>query len=313
MALWFVKLMLSANRKVGSVTINDLKFEQYFTLPNSNILAHIKPGTVPFNFVNRRSNDLLVTLGDSWSWGYDLTVDNNTNYRLKNVYGNQLAEKLSADFLNLAVSGCGNQYIQVLFNEFCQLASALEYENIYVVVIFTEIGRDFNGHFDQKIDYRAWLDQNIHNSESYTEFLRWQNDQVCRRMLSVIDGISNLYLVVGTNFVDPVGLDSLHPYQLSKSWLEVYAESNKEIEFPSESCYFVSPYILDKYKTVHDIHWDLDQSLFLEWANKRIEQADERLNILSNTKYFRDLHPLIEGHRIWADYVYKHINQLRIN
>ena len=78
------------------MTINDLKFEQCFTLPNSNILAHIKPGTVPFNFVNRHSKDLLVTLGDSWSWGYDLTVDNNTNYRLKNVYGNQLAEKLSA-------------------------------------------------------------------------------------------------------------------------------------------------------------------------------------------------------------------------
>jgi hypothetical protein len=291
------------------VLIDNLQFDQHFTLPNPNILANVTSGTVPFHFSNRHSNNLLVTLGDSWSWGRDLTAENNTNYRLKNVYGNQLAEKLSADFLNLAVSGSGNQYIQVLFNEFCQLAPALKYENIYVVVVFTEIGRDFNGWFDQKIDYRAWLDQNIRCSESYTEFLQWQNDQLCCRMLSAVAGIQNLHLVVGTNFVDPIGLELLHPYQLPKTWLEVYAEANKEIQHPSDPCYFVSPYILDKYKTVHDIHWDLNPVLFLEWANKRMDQMDKRLNILSDTKYFRDLHPLVQGHSIWADYVYEHINQ----
>ena len=33
--------------------------------------------TDPFNFVSRDSDTLLVTIGDSWTWGADLTLNNN--------------------------------------------------------------------------------------------------------------------------------------------------------------------------------------------------------------------------------------------
>ena len=275
--------------------LDDEVLQKCFTLPNPNI-SHLDPGVVPFNFVDREQNTLLVTFGDSWTWGDDLTLDNNKEFRLENVYGNQLSKAIGADFLNLAVPGSGNQWLSVLFEEFVRLE--LEYKQIIAIVTFTEVGRDFNGWFDRTVDYASWLRNNIHSSQDYTKFLQWQNNKISSAITESAKKLPNLKLLATSNFVDPIGLDPFGNNQLDKTWLQVY---RGDID---DGCYFVSPYILEKYESILDLEWSLDRATWLEWADECLKQATQRLDIIKDPQYFRGLyHPLIEGHQAWSRYL----------
>ena len=46
------------------------------------------------------SDSLVITVGDSWTWGDDLTPNNDNEYRKQLVYGTQIAKKFKFDFLN---------------------------------------------------------------------------------------------------------------------------------------------------------------------------------------------------------------------
>lgn len=275
--------------------INNQVLQECFTLPNPNI-SHLATRVVKFNFVDRGQNTLLVTFGDSWTYGDDLTIDNNLEFRLENVFGNQLSRSIDSDFLNLSIPGSGNQWIPVLFEEFTQLE--LEYKKIIAVITFTEIGRDFNGWFDRNVDYASWLRNNIHSSQDYTKFLQWQNNQVATKITMLADRLPNLKLLVSTNFVDPIGFEPFGNRQLDKTWLQVYCGDIDNV------CYFVSPYIIGKYESVLDLEWSLNRTTWLEWANEQLIQTAQRLDIIKNPRYFRGLyHPQVEGHRAWARYL----------
>lgn len=279
--------------------LNDQVLQSHFTLPNPNI-SHLDPGFVPFNFVDRGQHTLLVTFGDSWTYGHDLTVDNDQEFRLEHVYGNQLSKIIDADFLNLSVPGSGNQLIPVLFEEFTQLE--LEYKHIIAIITFTEIGRDFNGWLDRDVDYASWLRDNIQTSSDYTKFLRWQNNLVAKKIVELADHVPNLKLLVSTNFVDPIGLEPFGNRQLDKTWLQVYRGDNDHV------CYFVSPYIIEKYQSVLDLEWSLDRTTWLQWADECLTRIDQRLAIIKDPQYFRGLyHPLAQGHLAWAHYIEKQL------
>ena len=275
--------------------INNQLLQTHFTLPNPGI-SHHDVGFNPFNFIDRNQDTLLVTFGDSWTYGDDLTPNNDREYRLENVFGNQLSKRIGADYLNLAVPGSGNQWTPVLFEEFVQLE--LEYKHIVAIITFTEVGRDFNGWFDRDVDYASWLKINIHTSQDYTKFLQWQNNQIASKIVELADQIPGLKLLVSSNFVDPIGLEPFGSQRLDKTWLEVYRGKMDDV------CYFVSPYIIEKYRSVLELEWSLDKTTWLEWANKCLVQSEQRLDIIKDPQYFRGLyHPLIEGHRAWADYL----------
>jgi hypothetical protein len=275
--------------------INNQLLQTHFTLPNPGI-SHHNVGFNPFNFIDRNQDTLLVTFGDSWTYGDDLTPNNDREYRLENVFGNQLSKRIGADYLNLAVPGSGNQWTPVLFEEFVQLE--LEYKHIVAIITFTEVGRDFDGWFDRDVDYASWLKINIHTSQDYTKFLQWQNNQIASKIVELADQIPGLKLLVSSNFVDPIGLEPFGSQRLDKTWLEVYRGKMDDV------CYFVSPYIIEKYRSVLELEWSLDKTTWLEWANKCLVQSEQRLDIIKDPQYFRGLyHPLIEGHRAWADYL----------
>lgn len=283
--------------------INQQLLETSFTLPNLNIISHLTPGSVPFYFKDYNKNTLVVTFGDSWTWGSDLTPQPNDEYRCANVYGHQLAQKLDADFLNLAVPGAGNQYIHQLFCEFAKIAKHLEYQRIVAVITFTEVGRDFNGWFDQQLDYRSWLDNNIKESSNYTELIKWLNSRLCESIAEHLAEIPNLDLYVASNFVDPIGLEPLAKYQLPATWLDIYSGVQ------DHQCFFVSAYIFDKLNTVFDLHWDLDRMLYMTWAEPQMSNSSQRKLVLGNELEYRNYHPTVEGHTAWANYVARAIKE----
>ena len=49
---------------------------------------------IPFDFVNRKQKKLLVCIGDSWTYGSDIGIDNNDDdYRLANIFGSCINKK----------------------------------------------------------------------------------------------------------------------------------------------------------------------------------------------------------------------------
>jgi hypothetical protein len=58
-------------------------------------------------FVDCNKNTLLLTVGDSWTWG-DSLGDVSTRYRSNHVYGKYLSDYLNADWINYGYCGGGN-------------------------------------------------------------------------------------------------------------------------------------------------------------------------------------------------------------
>jgi hypothetical protein len=60
---------------------------------------------------------LLITVGDSWTWGDSLGAVDSENllddreYRTTHIYGHGVAQTLGADFLMLANPGCSNVWM----------------------------------------------------------------------------------------------------------------------------------------------------------------------------------------------------------
>lgn len=61
-------------------------------------------------FVYQNSNDLLITIGDSWTWG-DSLGDLSIKYRSKHLYGRYLSEQFKCDWINYGFCGAGNNKI----------------------------------------------------------------------------------------------------------------------------------------------------------------------------------------------------------
>jgi hypothetical protein len=107
-----------------------------------------------FDFVKNNKKKLVVTIGESWTWGDSLESSwnprsDNKEFRLSNVYGGQLAAMLDADFLNLAIPGESNLWITNHLKLFAENLNDFNYEEIYVVLTLTEVGREFQGNLDK--------------------------------------------------------------------------------------------------------------------------------------------------------------------
>lgn len=269
-----------------------------FTLPNERIISHIVPGTFSFDSEISNNKTLLITIGDSWTWGDELDPE----HRKNQCFGNILAKRKNSDWLNLSVPGLGNQYIGMLMQELSDMPWLIKYTHIDIIIVLTEIGRDFDGWFDRDVDYAKWLRSNISQPEDYTEFLAFINNRVCQQIIESHKKITNSRLLVATNFIDPVGFEDLSGSMVEKSWFDVL-EPN--LEHP---CYFVSSYIFQKLRGVLDMEWSLDSMIFDEWANLNTDRALKRISILENSKMlFPRRHPTVESHEIWADYLYQKI------
>lgn len=269
-----------------------------FTRPNSNI-SHLEPGTFEFDVDMPGNKTLLVTIGDSWAWGDELPSAS----RQTQCFGSRLAKMKKSDWLNLSIPGLGNQYIGTLMQELAGMPWLTRYDTIDIVVILTEIGRDFNGWFDRNIDYAEWLRANIRESKDYTRFLAFLNHRVAWHILESYNKIPHARLLVATNFVDPIGLEPLLDFMIEKSWFDLL---ESDLDHP---CYFVSSYILEKLQTVLDLELSLNKYVFDEWACSRADEAIARRARLENSRtMFPACHPTAQSHKIWANYLYQRMS-----
>lgn len=283
--------------------------KDYFSLPTEKRTTALV-GKNPYDFVSRNSDTLLITIGDSWTWGADLTqvkhkgthIDRlaDDEYRLNNVYGGVLSTRLGSDFLNLGESGSGNYYVLEKLQELKCIVDQLEYKRIIVVCVLTEAAREFDSLYDRKVDYYKWLSANT----DYDMFLKFINSNISQQILEL--GL-NVELYFSTNFVDPIGFECVQDQFLSRTWLQTWCDYKGLLY--SDTCYFVSPWIFEKLENIFTICPDLDRTEYLKWSTHALESANKRAAMCKqdNVNFGQLLHPLAEGHRVWAEYLYNEL------
>lgn len=278
-------------------------------------------GSKLFDFVDRQSDTLIVTIGDSWTWGADLTNSNlggchimrlpDDDYRIKHVYGNVMAEAINADFLNLGESGSGNWYIVKKMQELQNLHTFLNYKKILVFAVWTEVGRDLNSHHDVNIDYRSWLLDNIKTYQDYYGFMEHINNHIAQKISKIISGFdSHTEFWFSTNFIDPIGVESLSNFWMDHTWLQVICDKIQKIYEP-EQCFTVFPWVIEKFDMVFDVAPELDRLEWLKWIDKITDAANTRAAVCHNDgiNFGNLLHPLAINHRCWAEYLLDMVRQ----
>ena len=268
---------------------------RYFTIADSTNSWYLTP-TNTFDFVSRSSNILLVTVGDSWTWGSDISENNSDDdYRLKSVWGNQLSGMMGSDWLNLALCAQGNQWMANRITEFANIVPLLNYEKILVVCVFTGAGRMFNTDIDHDFDYVEWFKQNINTPNDYYSLLELLNTTAVKQIRNSLQFPHvNLYLT--TNMIDSLGFTSSFD-----AWY-------KTIGITDDKCVYTDMTAVERLLTIEEFVSGKQLVDFKQWMLQLIDSVEYREQHYSDTNIFRNQHPLADYHKQWAEYVYENIN-----
>lgn len=271
------------------VKVSDSLLPEFLTYPTREEL-HTGEISNVYTTVSNNSDTLLITIGDSWTYGLEL--DN----RLEQVYGRLVSQALSADWLNVSCPGQGNFWITERFVEVTELIKQLDYKKIYVVCVFTEIGRSIVSHLDGFINYRRWF-SHYKGTDIHNDFLHFVNTE-CINRINEYATDPRIVLRIGTTWQDPLGF-TVEKNCFEKTWLDVIRQ---HVQIPVDhTCYSAMHGLVHLKRTEGFFP---DKSEFMEWHNGAIDAGINRLDLMrNNPEYFRNHHTLAAGQKYWADYV----------
>ena len=202
-------------------------------------------------FVNRDKNDLLITVGDSWTWG-DSLGDISVRYRSEHVYGKYLTEFLDSDWINYGYCGGGNRNI-------------LKALDLILQNIFDDYG--FN------------LDQNEYNllaGEDWPDYDTFYSS--VKKYPNIVNEIEN-FIVPDRNFI-------LHNYEdlhkiITKKYQNIYlvvtlTEAGREIDEINEDCFDNVEQFL------------IDNEIQIYQKISRLKQRYKNLNVVVGRNFSRD-------------------------
>jgi len=237
----------------------------------------------PSHYKSRESQHLLLTCGDSWTWGDSLGrtkvrlgIDDE-QHRLEHVYGNLVSEELGHDWINLALPGISNFRIVDWTSKL--LARKLPYKSIICIITLTESGR----HEEQRQAKKQ------HDLQTNLELML---DRTYAEIQGLVQRYPAIKFLVAHNFTDarPSGLPVC-----DQSWLEVLL--NQRIQ--NGTHIVVSEHI-------EQLNYD---NRYADTADV-IDRALKRIDLLDSCKYCNredSRHPTEYGHEQWASYL---LNQL---
>lgn len=230
----------------------------------------------PYYYKSRDSGQLIITVGDSWTYGDSLGktkvrngVDD-TDYRLDHIYGNLLTEQLNTDWMNLALPG-GSNYC--MLNWLGQLLDRTHNQSTTCIITLTEAGRHEEQRWAQGNSLQTALKSIVAKEYSMIKELRLRFPKVTFR--------------VAHNFTD-----SLRGYGvIERTWLEILTDQQIQD---------------DTYIVVSDHIKQLNYDCTYPDTIEVIDRALKRIDILDACDYCckeDSRHPLEQGHQLWADYL----------
>jgi len=248
---------------------------------------------------------LLVTIGDSWTWGDSICGIADGNLidhpeRTNCIYGKHLSKFYNCDWINAGLPGCNNEFIVDTFKEIVKLINnqQLNYNEVKFVLCLTENSRVFQSH---SIQHKF-----KNNGDNLKLFLTTVEANLFTKIKKLKETISIKNTVcVSRNFTDTFDENKniLNDLLINKTWSQLLAEhQGLEYSFP---CHVVEvKHLPDSTRlTTEDKNW-----LF----NDVFPQSEKRLSLLEkNPLHFKraSKHPNEFGHQLWADYI---INNLTI-
>jgi hypothetical protein len=232
----------------------------------------------PYHYVDRSLNQLLITVGDSWTYGDSLGNTcvregrDNPEYRLQKVFGNCLSEQLDYSWMNLALPGVSNYCIITWLKE---LLDRIHHGTTVCVITLTESGRHEEIH---------WL----HGQESLQYELSTMVDKTYESITALQKQFPRVKFVVAHNFTDS---RTTNLNICERSWLEVL--TNKTIQ--NDTHIVVSEHIAQ-------LNYDYSYPDRIDV----LDRALQRVDILDSCDYCYKVdsrHPNEIGHQLWADYL----------
>jgi hypothetical protein len=263
---------------------------------------------------NNSKDTLLITVGDSWTWGDHLgSINWITQYddpvRLQTIYGKKLSEKLDSDWILLARPGCSNYWMFEKLKFFSEQIAQLKsrYRRIIITVTLTEDFREF-GYNDEE-EYTVPYNSMISNSKDLFDFLAQAEDLLLEKFVNLLQGLEVEYYITRA-FTDfwPKNKDSYKQQLLDKTWCDIF---QNQVEF--DRYYQVVPFIgqmaiggIAKLIDSAGDRKDIFKNNFLDIETK----ITARYNFFAASWYNikgSSCHPNAMGHEIFADYLYEKI------
>lgn len=256
-----------------------------------------------YDFVPAGSRKLFVSIGDSWTYGARLAEEdaNNDQYRVTHCYGGLVSQTLGADFLNLAVPGINNLWMINKYLQLLDIADLLEYDHIDVFVTLTESGREIGTDFDLDPVLNNGYRQATTPRQVAQALANYEADRILNNQNTKVN------LKLGCNYVTNIYPESLQPFFVPRTWLEVLLDCNIEDE-----CFVVGSWVIPKYRDMLSYNSGVDQSAVLEEMTDMIERGQRRLDLVYNTGFnYRTGygHPNSQGHAKWASYILSQFNE----
>jgi hypothetical protein len=238
----------------------------------------------PCYYRSVNSEQLLITVGDSWTYGDSLGQTrvrdgrDDPEHRLSHVYGSLMAEEINADWINLALPGISNYMMCTWLTQL--LSRHVHSRDTVCVITLTESGRH------EEIN---WLKPEL--TTLHDNLIAMVN-----RTYNDIEQLEKKYpsikFVVAHNFTDrrPTKLNVCN-----RNWLEVM----------TNSCIQNNTHIV-----VSEHIKQLNYNYTYPDTPAVIDQALNRVDILDTCKYtYKEdsRHPTEYGHKLWANYLLSQI------
>lgn len=230
-----------------------------------------------YSYVDKGDN-LLITVGDSWTYGDSLgntrvrEGQDDTEYRLKYVFGNVLSDLMGASWINLALPGGSNEW---MLDSLVRLLPVVD--TATCVIVLTESGRH---------EELALVDTSLPTQQlALTHLLA----RTYNRLGLLQQEYPNVRFIVTHNFTDrATGIIDV----CEQNWIEVLlgkpVQKNTHIVVSDYIEYMNSS---RRYPDVLDV----------------ISRAEQRIDLLDSCKFCNKedtRHPTEEGHRLWAEYLW---------
>lgn len=251
--------------------------------------------------VRRKKKDLLLVIGESWTYGESLPSiatgigKYDINSQLRNCFGAKMALAMGTDYYQYAVPGNCNFYMITELRRILNYVSTLGYETIYLCFQLTEPGREkaiqikLEGH---PLDYLY----NKLTKMSFDEWFKKYDEIFFDEYNSIVKQYSNVKAVLWKNFCKSNFFREDYSFKIIKdSWIRVSARFfNVDLSMPKF-------YSIGWLATMQEEYGKL---LTFDDADL-LKQIDiiERSNDYVSTSPRHRHHPDEVSHNLWAQYL----------
>jgi hypothetical protein len=252
-----------------------------------------------YDLVESGKSRLLVTIGDSWTYGWRLNEefpDDPEQGRVTHCFGYLLAEHYGADLLNWSIPAINNLWMVDKYKTLVDLADKLDYDEIFVFITLTEYGREIYTEFDSDPELNNMYSQ----CNRPKDLAKTLGKYLSSRLLQ--QGHPKIKLRLGLNYVNNVYSEKLASQFLDQTWIECLTEQRF-----TDECLVVGSWVVEKYNLLSkEINKSADPIACKEEVLAMLDSAENRLNLIFSSPYNYKVgygHPNTIGHEIWAKYL----------